>query len=429
MNASVNLPFTATWTGPVAVPPEHGARHDAPQTIDDIENLLREAIDDPPTAVLDKLVIQIPCYNEEQTLGITLKELPRKVAGVRCVEWLVIDDGSSDRTVEVARQHGVDHIVELPQNQGLARAFIAGLNAAIGFGADVIVNTDADNQYHAGDIEKLVAPIVAGRADMVVGERPIMATPHFSPAKKILQKFGSWVVRQASSARVPDAPSGFRAMTRDTAMRLNVFTDYTYTLETLIQAGQNNMAVVSVPIRTNPDLRPSRLLRSIPGYVSRSAMTILRIFMTYRPLAFFGIPGAASCLCSLMLCARYLVFWLGGTGGGHVQSLILAAILMVGGLLGIVVGLVGDLIAVNRKLLEKIDWRVRGIESQLARPGGAAGLSQRTGSSLHGTVSTDVSADALNSSSQQTGSSLHGLCLLSPGFGGERDGVRGKNPP
>jgi hypothetical protein len=336
-----------------------------PPSLETAESLVREALGDEFTVSLDRLIIQIPCFNEEQTLGITLAALPRQVPGVRRVEWLIIDDGSSDRTVEVARHGGVDHIVRLPRNQGLARAFMAGIGASLRLGADVIVNTDADNQYHADDIARLVAPIAEGRADMVIGERPIMSTPHFSLAKKILQRVGSWVVRQASSAEVADAPSGFRAMTRETAMRLNVFSDYTYTLETIIQAGQNNMAVVSVPIRTNPDLRPSRLLRSIPGYVTRSAMTILRIFMTYRPLAFFGIPGIACCLCSLMLCARYLVFWLAGSGGGHVQSLILAAILMVGGLLGMVVGLVGDLIAVNRKLLEKIDWRVQGLEERI----------------------------------------------------------------
>jgi glycosyltransferase involved in cell wall biosynthesis len=312
-----------------------------------------------------RLIIQIPCFNEAATLGITLAELPRSIAGIGSVEWLVVDDGSSDETAEVARRCGVDHIVRMPRNRGLARAFMAGINEAVRLGADVIVNTDADNQYCAADIEKLVAPIVAGRADMVIGARPIMQTSHFSWPKKILQRVGSWVVRQASSADVDDAPSGFRAMTRETAMRLNVFTDYTYTLETIIQAGQNNMAVESVPIRTNPDLRPSRLLKSIPSYVRRSASTILRIFMTYRPLSFFGIPGMACCAASVVLCTRYLYFWMAGSGAGHVQSLILAAILMFAGLLGVVVGLVGDLISVNRKLLEKIDWQIRQLREQV----------------------------------------------------------------
>ncbi len=338
-----------------------------PISLECAESLIEQVIqhESGTSCRLRKLIIQIPCFNEAETLGITLSELPRSVAGIETVEWLVIDDGSADETIAVARKCGVDHVVAMPRNRGLARAFMAGINEAVRLGADVIVNTDADNQYCGADIEKLVAPIVSGRADMVIGTRPIMNTSHFSLPKKILQRIGSWVVRQASSADVEDAPSGFRAMSRETAMRLNVFTDYTYTLETIIQAGQNNMAVESVPIRTNPDLRPSRLLKSIPSYVRRSASTILRIFMTYRPLAFFGIPGLACCTASSLLCGRYLMFWLGGSGAGHIQSLILAAILMFAGLLGVVVGLVGDLISVNRKLLEKIDWQVRQLREQV----------------------------------------------------------------
>lgn len=338
-----------------------------PDSLSNAELLVEKAIQQESAAPcrLKKLIIQIPCFNEAGTLGITLADLPRSVAGIETVEWLVIDDGSADDTIAVARQCGVDHVVAMPRNRGLARAFMAGINEAVRLGADVIVNTDADNQYCGADIEKLVAPIVSGRADMVIGTRPIMKTSHFSLPKKILQRVGSWVVRQASSADVEDAPSGFRAMSRETAMRLNVFTDYTYTLETIIQAGQNNMAVESVPIRTNPDLRPSRLLKSIPSYVRRSASTILRIFMTYRPLSFFAIPGLACCAASCLLCGRYLIFWLGGSGAGHIQSLILAAILMFAGLLGIVVGLVGDLISVNRKLLEKVDWQVRLLREQV----------------------------------------------------------------
>ena len=314
---------------------------------------------------LRKLIIQIPCYNEAGTLGITLEALPREIPGIETVEWLVIDDGSVDSTVDVALENGVDHIVKLPRNQGLARAFMAGIEACIDLGADVIVNTDADNQYEADDIEKLVQPIVQGQADMVVGERPILETPHFSKVKKLLQKVGSWVVRQVSKADVADAPSGFRAISRDTAMRLNVFNDYTYTLETLIQTGQNGMAVTSVPIRTNADLRPSRLFKSIRAYVTRSATTIVRIFMTYRPLQFFAVPGAALCAGSIFLCFRYLCFFLAGTGGGHIQSLILASILMGAGLLSIVVGLIGDLISVNRKLMEKIDYRMQRLGQQI----------------------------------------------------------------
>ncbi len=313
-----------------------------------------------------KLIIQIPCYNEAPTLGITLEALPREIPGVDSVQWLIIDDGSVDSTVEVAKEYNVDHIVRLPQNQGLARAFMAGIDECLRQGADIIVNTDADNQYCADDIEKLVQPIVDGKAQMVVGQRPIEDTPHFSKLKKVLQKVGSWVVRQVSNAEVADAPSGFRAISRATAMQLNVFNDYTYTLETLIQAGQNNMAVTSVPIRTNADLRPSRLFKSIRGYVSRSATTIIRIFMTYRPLQFFAIPGAALCATSLFLCMRYLVFYLMGSGAGHIQSLLLAGILMSAGLLSVVVGLIGDLISVNRKLLEKINWRVQQLDASVA---------------------------------------------------------------
>ena len=317
-------------------------------------------------ASVRKLIIQIPCYNEAGTLGITLEALPREIEGVECVEWLVIDDGSRDSTVQVALEYGVDHIVRLPNNRGLAQAFKAGIEECLKQGADIIVNTDADNQYCADDIPKLVAPIVNGHAEMVVGERPIADTPHFSGVKKLLQKVGSWVVRQVSQADVADAPSGFRAISRATAMQLNVFNEYTYTLETLIQAGQKNMAVTSVPIRTNADLRPSRLFKSIPAYVSRSATTIVRIFMTYRPLHFFGIPGVSLCVASLLICCRYLVFYMAGSGAGHIQSLILAGILMGAGLLGIVVGLIGDLVSVNRKLLEKIDLRIRQLDETVS---------------------------------------------------------------
>jgi len=317
--------------------------------------------------LLSKLIIQIPCYNEEATLGITLAALPRHIEGVAKVEWLVVDDGSSDRTAELACELGVDHIVRLPRNQGLARAFQAGIEAAIRQGADIIVNTDADNQYRAADIQKLVDPIVAGKAEFVVGARPIGETPHFSKLKKALQWLGSWVVRRVSKTAIPDAPSGFRAMSRATAMQLNVFSDYTYTLETIIQAGQKNMAITSVPILTNPDLRPSRLLRSIPSYVSRSAMTIIRIFMTYRPLQFFAVPGCAAGLIGLAICLRYVVFYFTDGGAGHVQSLMLGTLLMGLGFAGIVVGLVADLISVNRKLLEKVDWRVQQLADAVHR--------------------------------------------------------------
>jgi len=309
-----------------------------------------------------KLIIQIPCYNEEETLGRTLDALPREVEGFDVVEWLIIDDGSRDRTTEVARAHGVDHVVRVSTNQGLANGFRTGLRACLRLGADVIVNTDADNQYCADDIPALVAPILAGEADMVVGTRPISQTSHFSLQKKILQKLGSWVVRTASNTQVADAPSGFRAISRDAAKRLNVFSEYTYTLETIIQLGQQRMSVVSVPIRTNEDLRPSKLLRSIPSYIRFSAATIIRVFLAYRPLRFFGLPGVLSLLAGFLIGVRFLVFYATGDGGGHVQSLVFASLLMGMGVLLILLGMVADLIAVNRKLLEKIDYRIADLE-------------------------------------------------------------------
>ncbi len=311
---------------------------------------------------MKKLIIQMPCYNEEETLGIALSALPREVPGVDKVEWLIINDGSSDRTLEVAREHGVDHVVDLGSHQGLARGFVAGLDACLRAGADVIVNTDADNQYEAADIPKLIAPILSGEADIVVGERPIEQIEHFSPIKKRLQKLGSWVVRVASKTRIPDAPSGFRAMSREAAMRMNVFSSYTYTLETIIQAGQKGMSIVSVPIRTNPFLRPSRLMKSIPAYIQRSIFTILRIFMTYKPMRFFSSLGALPFLLGAGLGVRWIVLYVNETERAHVPSLILAAILILIGVQLIVLGLVADLIAVNRKLLEDIQLRIKRVE-------------------------------------------------------------------
>ena len=321
---------------------------------------------------MTKLIIQIPCFNEEATLPATLAALPRVVAGVDVVEWLVIDDGSTDRTIEVARAGGVDHVVQLPRNQGLARAFTAGLAAAVELGADVIVNTDADNQYRADDIPRLVEPILAGRAEIVIGTRPIADMEQYSPVKRALHVVGTWVVQRASRTNIPDAPSGFRALSREAAMRLNVFSDYTYTLETVIQAGQKGMAIVAVPVRTNPPSRPSRLITSIPSYVHRSVVTIVRIFMTYRPLAFFGLPGLVSFALGFLLGLRFLVLWLGGDGQGHVQSVVLAALLMGTGFLLIVTGLLADLVSVNRKLLEKLDWRIQSLEQSLGKDANAA---------------------------------------------------------
>jgi glycosyltransferase involved in cell wall biosynthesis len=314
-----------------------------------------------------KLIIQIPCYNEEATLGITLSALPRHVTGVDTVEWLIIDDGSTDKTVEVAKAHGIDHVVSLSRHLGLASAFVAGLEASLGAGADIIVNADADNQYSADDIPHLIAPIVARRAEIVIGSRPISTTEHFSPLKKFLQGLGSWVVRIASKTDIPDAPSGFRAMSRAAAMQLHVFNEYTYTLETIIQAGQKGMVVTSVPIRTNEDLRPSRLIKSIPSYIQRQILTILRVFMTYKPFRFFAVPGVILFSLGMLIGLRFLYFYLTKAGAGHVQSLILAALLMGMGFFLAIVGLLADLISVNRKLLEKLDWRAQKIEEGLRK--------------------------------------------------------------
>ena len=311
-----------------------------------------------------KLIIQIPCYNEAETLQIALDALPKKVAGIDEIEVLIIDDGSQDNTVEVAKKWGVNHIVIFTNNKGLARGFMAGLDRCIKEGADIIVNTDADNQYEADDIQHLVKPILEKKADIVVGTRPIAETEHFSPIKKFLQKFGSWVVRIASDTKVQDAPSGFRAISKDAAMQLNVFNEYTYTLETIIQAGRKNMAITSVPIRTNADLRPSRLFSSIPMYVKKSMGTIIRIFMTYKPVKFFSTIGGILFLAGFILGVRWLALYFLGTDRTHVPSLVLASILMLSGFMSILAGFLSDLIATNRKLLEEIQYRVRKIEHE-----------------------------------------------------------------
>ena len=310
-----------------------------------------------------KLIIQIPCYNEEATLGLALSELPRQLPGIDRVEWLIINDGSRDRTLEVARACGVDHIVNFQYNQGLAKSFMAGIEACLKAGADIIVNTDADNQYCAGDIPKLIAPILEGRAEIVIGARPIQEIEHFSPLKKFLQKLGSLAVRVASKTNIPDAPSGFRAISREAALRLNVFNEYTYTLETIIQAGQRGLAITSVPIRTNGYLRPSRLVKSISAYIQHSILTIVRIFMTYRPLQFFMVLGSLPLSLGFLLCCRWLLLFWGIIGDNpakpRVPSLILAAILILIGVQLLIFGLVADLMGVNRKLLEDIQLRLK----------------------------------------------------------------------
>ncbi len=309
-----------------------------------------------------KLIIQIPCYNESETLEIALNDLPKHIDGIDEIEYLIINDGSKDNTVEVARNWGVHYIVNFRRNKGLAKGFMAGLDACLRNGADIIVNTDADNQYVADDIEKLVRPIIEGKTDIVIGERPIDETAHFSPLKKKLQHFGSWVVRKASKSDIPDAPSGFRAYSRDAAMRLNVTNEYTYTLETIVQAGRNKIAQTSVPIRTNGELRPSRLFNSMMGYVKKSMLTILRAFMTYKPLRFFTILAIIPFLIGLALGIRFIVFMCMGAGSGHVQSLIFASMLMMMGFITYMIGLVSDLIAVNRKILEDVQYHVRKLD-------------------------------------------------------------------
>lgn len=309
-----------------------------------------------------KVIIQIPCYNEAETLEIALNDLPKRIEGVDEIEYLIINDGSKDNTVEVARNWGVNYIVNFKRNKGLAKGFMGGLDACLRNGADIIVNTDADNQYCGEDIEKLVRPIIEGKTDIVIGARPIDQTEHFSPLKKKLQHLGSWVVRKASNSNIPDAPSGFRAYSREAAMRLNVTNEYTYTLETIVQAGREKIAMQSVPIRTNKELRPSRLFNSIFGYVKKSMVTIIRAYIMYKPLQFFSIVGLIPFLLGVGIGVRYLILFLIGTAGGHVQSLILACILILMGFMTIIIGLQADIIAKNRALLEDIQYRVRKID-------------------------------------------------------------------
>ena len=302
-----------------------------------------------------KLIIQIPCFNEAETLAIALAALPATVEGFDTVETLVINDGSSDNTSQIARNFGVNHIIDFKTNQGLAKGFMAGIRECLNQGADVIVNTDADNQYEAQDIPKLVEPILSGTADYVIGERPIKETAHFSASKKMLQRLGSWVVRKASGTDIPDAPSGFRAVSRECAGQLNVYNDYTYTLETIIQAGRKGMAICSVPVRTNTDLRPSRLLNSIPDYIKRSAFTILRIFVVYQPFRSFMTVAVTLIAAGLLLGVRYLYFKISGDGAGHIQSVIVMAVLLVVGFQTALIAFIADLLAVNRKILEDLN--------------------------------------------------------------------------
>lgn len=309
-----------------------------------------------------KLIIQIPCYNEAETLEVALNDLPKHIDGIDVIEYLIINDGSKDNTVEVAKNWGVNYIVNFRNNKGLARGFMAGLDACLRNGADIIVNTDADNQYCGADIEKLVRPILRGEAGMVIGERPIDDTEHFSPLKKKLQHFGSWVVRKASKTDIPDAPSGFRAYSRHTAMRLNVINEYTYTLETIVQAGRQKMAVTSVPIRTNAELRPSRLFKSMYGYVKKSMLTIGRALIMYKPLYCFAWIAGIFGVAGLAIGIRFLIYCIMGNGDGHIQSLILSSMLIIIAVMAGVIGLLGDVISANRKLLEEIQFELRKMD-------------------------------------------------------------------
>lgn len=306
-----------------------------------------------------KLIIQIPCYNEEGTLAQTLADLPRHIPGVDKVEWLVVNDGSRDRTVEVARACGVDHIVDLPVNMGLAHGFMAGLERALAEGADIIVNTDADNQYNARDIPKLIQPILERRAQFVIGDRPIPDIEHFSRTKRALQRLGSKVVQLVSGTKIKDAPSGFRALSREAALRMNVFNQYTYTLETIIQAGLSDMRIVSVPIGVNGETRPSRLVRSVPDYVRRSIGAILKTFFVYKPGKTFFLLGLLPALLGVILAARWLVLYFAGTDRAHVPSLVAAAVFLILAALLWIAGLLGELFAINRRLLQDIQYSQR----------------------------------------------------------------------
>lgn len=309
-----------------------------------------------------KLIIQIPCYNEADTLEVALNDLPRQIEGIDIIEYLIIDDGCTDKTVEVAKKWGVHHVVSFTKNKGLAKGFMAGIDACLRNGADIIVNTDADNQYCGEDIAKLVQPILDKKADIVIGERPIDEMQHFSWIKKKLQHFGSWVVRKASHTDIPDAPSGFRAFSRDAAMRINVVNDYTYTLETIVQAGRNRMAITSVPIRTNPELRKSRLFHSMIGYVKKSMLTIMRALIMYKPLYCFSLVALCPGIIGIIIGLRFIVYYCMGRGAGHVQSLILACTLIIIGFITFVIGMLADVIAANRKILEDVEYHTRKID-------------------------------------------------------------------
>lgn len=311
-----------------------------------------------------KLIIQIPCYNEEIALPVTLSQLPQKIEGIDEIEVLISDDGSTDRTLEIAKEYGVKHIVTSTHHRGLAKTFMSGIHKALAVGADIIVNTDADNQYCADDIEKLVKPILENKADIVIGARPIKDIKSFSPLKKILQFLGSKVVRLLSSTATEDAPSGFRAFSRDAALALNVFDNYTYTIETVIQSKTKGLHIVSVPIRVNSCFRKSRLVKNIFTYIQKNSFTILRMFIIYRPFRFFATIGGFIALVGVGLLSRFLWLYFLDDGNGHIQSLIISSILVITGFQVIIFGVLADLLSINRKLVEDIQVRVKRLESK-----------------------------------------------------------------
>ena len=316
-----------------------------------------------------KLIVQIPCYNEEETLPATFNDIPKQIDGVDEVEILIIDDGSTDKTIEVARSLGVHHIVINKNNRGLARTFRTGLNECLKLGADIIVNTDGDNQYAGWDIPKLIQPILDGKADVVVGDRNTAKVQHFSPFKKFLQRLGSYVVKTLSGVQVPDAVSGFRAYSRDAALHLNIVSPFSYTIEALIQAGKKHMAVTSVPVETNEKTRESRLFSSIPKFIERQLTTIVRMYAMYQPLKVFFFIGLTLSLLGAIPIIRFLYFYFTGDGEGHLQSLILGGVLTVLGFISFLIALLADLMNFNRQLIEQTLEKVRRIELKINEQG------------------------------------------------------------
>jgi glycosyltransferase involved in cell wall biosynthesis len=317
--------------------------------------------------MLTKLIIQIPCLDEAATLPATVRDLPRIIPGIDVVEVLVVDDGSRDDTARVALACGVDHVVSLRRTRGLAAAFMAGIDSCLKLGADFIVNTDGDNQYAGEDIPALVAPLLCGEADIVIGDRNVQALQHMSWSRKLLQRIGSWVVRQVSNTRVPDTTSGFRAYTREAALRMTIVSEFSYTLESIIQAGKKRIAIAHVPVRTNPHTRPSRLFRNVWFYLKQSTSTIVRIYTMYEPLKVFTSIGLLTLAAGLATSVRFLYFYFMGNGTGHLQSLLLAAVLLIVGFQIMLIGLVADVVSANRKLLEDLLYRMRSLEVSATR--------------------------------------------------------------